>query len=221
MGNNPCQKKAPILGLKGKMGMVNKIKKRSIFSQRANPHPHPHLPTNHPGQPSQQMQLPPHLQPQFAPQRPQSPPETMDNDDIGFECKYCGKEFSSETNLINHEKLHNNVAKVTKARSQSKETTTKGHECKYCQKVFKLAGNLHNHMKFHLGLKLAPSNDPGECRYCGKIFTTNSYLKEHIRLHTGETPYECKHCGMKFSIRQNQRRHVKFCPAVDNPEMSQ
>ncbi|XP_070600074.1 zinc finger protein with KRAB and SCAN domains 7-like [Erythrolamprus reginae] len=102
--------------------------------------------------------------------------------------KHSGKNFSSKSDLNNHQKTH------------TEETS---HKCQYCGKSFTQSGHFNLHLKTHTGEKLH------ECFKCGKTFIRKDQLDLHDRSHTGEKPYKCKECGKRFGIKSSFRRHQK------------
>ena len=82
---------------------------------------------------------------------------------IAYDCEFCGKSFSRETQLLGHKKIH-----------KPKES----FECQTCGKHFKNWNNLHRHQLVHTGEK------PFVCWVCGKACTQKSNLKSHMnRIH--------------------------------------
>lgn len=75
----------------------------------------------------------------------------MEPEKIGMrekqECKLCGKSFSQNTNLIQHQRIHNGE---------------KPYGCNECEKVFSQSTNFIQHQRVHTGEK------PYECNECEK-----------------------------------------------------
>ncbi|MEJ1269788.1 zinc finger protein 799 [Cricetulus griseus] len=103
-----------------------------------------------------------------------------------YECKQCGKVFTSSSSFRRHEEYH------------SRE---KSYVCKQCGKAFPFPSSLQIHERIHTGEK------PYMCKQCGKTFARSSSLLTHERIHTGEKPYVCKQCGKAFTDRSSLRFH--------------
>ena len=89
-------------------------------------------------------------------------PSPNDNP-IAYDCEFCGKSFSRESQLLGHKKSH-----------KAKES----FECQTCGKAFKNWNNLYRHELVHTGEK------PFVCWVCGKACTQKSNLKSHMnRIH--------------------------------------
>ncbi|XP_058023670.1 zinc finger and SCAN domain-containing protein 21-like [Ahaetulla prasina] len=102
--------------------------------------------------------------------------------------KQSGKDFSSESDLNNHQKIH---------------TAKTPHKCQYCGKIFSRSGHFNLHLKTHTGEK------PYKCFECGKTFIRKDQLVLHERIHTGEKLYKCKECGKRFGIKSSFSRHQR------------
>ncbi|XP_037087688.1 gastrula zinc finger protein XlCGF42.1-like, partial [Pollicipes pollicipes] len=113
----------------------------------------------------------------------------------GYHCGYCGKYFSSRSNMVVHERTH---------------THERPYTCSHCGRTFSQHGQMVIHVRSHTGQR------PFKCSHCDKAFTSSKVLKIHIRTHTGEKPYPCEHCGKRFAAYANlvvhRRIHTKVRP---------
>ncbi|XP_041751400.1 zinc finger protein ZFMSA12A isoform X2 [Coregonus clupeaformis] len=114
-----------------------------------------------------------------------------DGEEKPYKCKQCGKGFSSQVWLNNHEQRH----------SQERSKI-----CPSCGKAFRCKGDLKLHMRTHTGER------PYQCTYCAKRFSVNGNLTIHIRTHTGEKPFLCSDCGKTFcsagELQIHRRTHT-------------
>uniref|UniRef100_A0A8C9XW50 Zinc finger protein 543-like n=1 Tax=Sander lucioperca TaxID=283035 RepID=A0A8C9XW50_SANLU len=102
-------------------------------------------------------------------------------------CRFCGKQFNRDSDLIRH------VYKI--------HMTAKAFKCSECDKEFACRGHLVAHSRIHKGEK------PHKCSFCRKSFAQRSNLNVHLRLHTGEKPYFCKTCGKMVTYSY----HLQTC----------
>ncbi|XP_073444576.1 uncharacterized protein [Dendrobates tinctorius] len=107
----------------------------------------------------------------------------------GFSCSLCGKTFSRNANLVQHQRIHN---------------AERPFFCPECGKYFGRKSDLFQHQRIHTGEK------PFSCKECGKCFTQKSSLIQHQRFHTGERPFSCSECGKCFITKSDLVKHWKI-----------
>ena len=87
-----------------------------------------------------------------------------------FNCSQCERNFESETDLLEHERIH---------------TEEKPYSCSQCDVNFESATDLSVHERIHSRGK------PYSCSQCDGIFKSETDLSVHVRIHTGGNPYSC------------------------------
>nr|XP_006824511.1 PREDICTED: zinc finger protein 850-like [Saccoglossus kowalevskii] len=151
-----------------------------------------------------------------TPETMQSQDQAIPIDDTPYNCKKCGKSFSTEIILAQHVANHADEKPYTCKKckkSFSYKSTLAGHSrthtgerpftCKKCGKSFNQKSTLQKHYVVHTGDK------PYTCK-CGKEFTQKSTLVKHYIIHTGERPFSCKDCGKSFRHKRNLTEHYKI-----------
>ncbi|KAK4871794.1 hypothetical protein RN001_015918 [Aquatica leii] len=101
-----------------------------------------------------------------------------------FICDICGStDFSNDTELAAHKKLHHVKTKVGPVSLQ----------CAYCNEHCKSRSDLENHMKNH---QINSSKGKHKCNICDEIYTSAITLAEHKLSHckivSGNTCTQCK-----------------------------
>ena len=83
-----------------------------------------------------------------------------------FHCVICTSDFTHESNLIRHERIHSGE---------------KSFNCKTCPRSFTRSTSLRMHEIIHTGKK------PFQCKVCKKSFSRDSNLKRHETIHIEES----------------------------------
>ncbi|XP_068114624.1 zinc finger protein 260-like [Hyperolius riggenbachi] len=114
--------------------------------------------------------------------------QTIHSSEMPFTCGECGRRFPDAIKLVKHERIHSG---------------RKPFACAECGKGFFSQQGLIRHRKIHTGVK------PYSCSECGKSFIMKGELIVHQRTHTGERPYPCSECGKCFSQFASLSQHLK------------
>lgn len=147
---------------------------------------------------------------------PQPQPQQQQQHHRPFECEFCKKTFSKNSNLTSHRRLHTGerpfaceFCKKTFAKSWNLtshrriHTGERPYHCETCHKAFAKSWNLTNHRRTHTGEK------PYGCKYCEKSFSHSSNLTSHIKSHTGDKPFNCQLCKKKFTFASQLTQHMR------------
>ena len=135
-----------------------------------------------------------------------------------FVCDTCGRRFSSNRDLQEHNNRHAGVKPfLCYVCGQAYYSSVSLHAhiklahfyeerkfvCQHCPKKFTTQKKLETHQDTHTG------NKPHRCEHCGRGFADTSNLKCHIRIHTGEKPYVCTHCGYRCIQATALKKHIQ------------
>ncbi|XP_059616203.1 uncharacterized protein LOC132261415 [Phlebotomus argentipes] len=107
---------------------------------------------------------------------------------MSYLCGKCGKNFTSKTALLDHERSDCGKSPI--------------YQCDVCKKFYHSAGSLKGHKSLHTKVK------PFLCKFCGKSYRNPGQLRVHERTHTGEKPHKCTYCPKAFSHRETLLTHI-------------
>ncbi|XP_044739024.1 zinc finger protein 883-like [Chrysoperla carnea] len=153
------------------------------------------------------------------------------NKERPFLCSTCGRSFTIQASLYNHQEkclkkpqVKKSEPKVTEngkfecedcgrvyqhkhtllqhQKVHSKNYKPKSFLCNYCAKSFCSKASLETHINTHTGAK------PYKCVTCGRAFAQHAALNTHQRVHTGEKPYKCEICGREFAFKVPFKYHA-------------
>lgn len=131
-----------------------------------------------------------------------------------MECKVCGLEFVTQSQLIHHAKQHRDIIRCWKCREEfpSAERLNfhmklehKGenpYKCETCSREFTQYNNLRRHQRVH-------RENLYKCNLCDREFNEEFYLKMHMGTHTGNRVYSCGVCRAEFPSNHDLKMHVK------------
>lgn len=162
-----------------------------------------------------------------------------------FSCGICGKMFSDNVQLRNHEVQHGTftggmstgvelvvvdgptmISHPGQPRFQGnglptdtrkRERTRRHVACDLCGKVFRDVYHLNRHKLSHSGEK------PYACPVCGLRFKRKDRMSYHVRSHDGSVgkPYVCQSCGKGFSRPDHLNGHIKQVHTTERPHKCQ
>ena len=137
-------------------------------------------------------------------------------------CGYCGKHFSSKSNLNQHIRHHTGKKpfecylcgktfprKYTLMRHLKTHSTERPFECNQCGKRFTYKSNMVDHKVVHKTAK------PFKCDLCGKRFKKKSYVAKHMIVHSEEKPFACNECGKRFKMKIYMTKHMMRMHTVE------
>uniref|UniRef100_A0A6I8R298 C2H2-type domain-containing protein n=1 Tax=Xenopus tropicalis TaxID=8364 RepID=A0A6I8R298_XENTR len=158
-------------------------------------------------------------------------PVPKDPSGYHYNCRECGRVFSSELEFRSHQILHANkatyggfgyearedlAAHPRVQRDESAETLLynstnpeqppkkKSYMCLVCGKCLSQKSDLIIHQRIHTEEKAFA------CAHCGKCFRHKSTLVIHQRIHTGEKPFVCCDCGKSFKQSGHHLAHRRI-----------
>ena len=116
-----------------------------------------------------------------------------------YKCDLCGKSFTLEKYLLNHQKriqFHERLNEIN---------------CGVCNLSFNSVVKLRKHQRDAHDLE---DRKDKKCSYCQKCFTTDSILKTHVNaVHEKTIIYKCDICSKSFLYQY----HVKLHKQKDHP----
>lgn len=125
---------------------------------------------------------------------------------VNLKCKICGKVYSSEKKLLNHqENKHMLIYKPPKPQKRVSfsdkviiHEVKEYHKCRKCPKIFENYRSLKVHMKLRHKKRKCYI-----CNYCNKNFVDRMFFKVHIKLH-------CDICGVLLPNKSKYLEHRRI-----------
>ncbi|KAM3913544.1 uncharacterized protein RB166_018816 isoform 2-T2 [Leptodactylus fuscus] len=142
---------------------------------------------------------------------------TYNGTEMIYPCTDCGKLFTEELSLVEHQKCHLEekpyiccecgqcfIHRHEYETHQSSHRDEKSLLCPQCGKCFFQPSDLMEHQRSHTVER------PYSCSVCGISFTQESYLVKHQKAHTEEKPFSCPDCGKSFTLQVYLESHQKI-----------
>ncbi|KAL0808607.1 hypothetical protein ABMA28_013048 [Loxostege sticticalis] len=139
-------------------------------------------------------------------------------------CFYCGKKYSSSSDLKNHTTLHEDKSKaynIKNVNSFSLKVDITDLKCLVCLQSVESLENLFIHLRSHgevihrdIKNHIIPykfDTDELKCAICGQVYKFIIHLRDHMR-NEHYRNYECKQCGDAYINRSLLTEHYKACP---------
>ncbi|XP_075205339.1 uncharacterized protein LOC142311110 isoform X1 [Anomaloglossus baeobatrachus] len=128
--------------------------------------------------------------------------------EMGYSCVECGKSFTDELQLDEHQKTHLEekpyICSESLERHQIIHLEEMSFSCLECGKCFFQNSDLVEHEQIHTGEKQF------SCEECGISFTQLSDLATHQKVHMKEKPFSCSDCGKSFTLKIYLEKHQKI-----------
>ena len=106
-------------------------------------------------------------------------------DSMSTKCEICDKEFSSKSNCVSHQVVHQDLS----------------FPCEHCGKCFKSTSRLKTHSNISHDTKHLP------CIICGKLFSSVGLLKTHEKI-IHNSAFDCEFCGKTLKQQSSLKTHM-------------